>query len=107
MGIQVMLDQSVITPHWRIRGGGEGHVPPPGRQIHRRTRRGGGTPYNFSNGNFWAKKLVIFGHNHLIFGQAMENIFGQEISAPERNWSRTHMDKKGNNLNTIILFYCL
>ena len=35
-GIQVMLDQSVITHHWRIKGGGGGggHVPPPGRKIH-------------------------------------------------------------------------
>ena len=55
---------------------------------HRRTRRGGGgglpPPSNFSNSHFRAKKKnhVIFGQNHLIFGQAMEKIFGQLTSAP-------------------------
>ena len=43
---------------------------------------------------FGQKKQIIFWQNHLIFGQAMEKIFGQLISAPpppKRNWSRTPM----------------
>ena len=48
--------------------------------------RGGGgglqPPWIFSNSHFRAKKHVIFGQNHLIFGQAMEKIFGQLTSAP-------------------------
>ena len=31
---------------------------------------------------FGGKKQVKFGLNHLIYGEAMENIFGQENSAP-------------------------
>ena len=31
---------------------------------------------------------VIFGQIHLIFEQALDKIFGQETSAPERNLSR-------------------
>ena len=53
---------------------------------------GGGTRWasatlNFSNGHFWAKQQVIFAQNHLIFGQALEKIFGHETS--ERSWSHT------------------
>ena len=57
--------------------------------MHRRTRRGGGgglggcsPPWNLSNSHIRAKNQVIFGQNHLIFGQAMEEIFGQLTSAP-------------------------
>ena len=55
-------------------------------QTHRRMRRG-------------AKTHVIFGQNHLIFGQAMDKIFGQLTSAPLNEtgpvclWAEhTHMD---------------
>ena len=52
--------------------------------------RGGGggaggcsPPRIFKIGIFGQKKNhVIFGQNHLIFGQAMEKIFGQLTSAP-------------------------
>ena len=59
--------------------------------VHRRTRRGGGggsrgaatPPYIFfSDGHFGPENQVIFGQNHLIFGQVMERIFRQETSAP-------------------------
>ena len=49
--------------------------------------RGGGgagaaAPWNFSNSHIRVENQVIFGQNHLIFGQAMEKIFGQLTSAP-------------------------
>ena len=50
-----------------VRGGGGGGLQP---------------PWNFSNSHIRAKNQVIFGQNHLIFGQAMEEIFGQLTSAP-------------------------
>ena len=54
---------------------------------HRRTRRGGGgawglqPPRIFQISHFRAKKHVIFGQDHLVFGQALEKIFGQLTSA--------------------------
>ena len=47
-------------------GGGEGLQP----------------PIIFQIAIFGQKKQVVFGQNHLIFGQAMAKIFGQETSAP-------------------------
>ena len=49
-----------------------GSPPPGGLQA----------PLEFSNSHFCAKKHVIYGQNHLIFGQAMEKIFRQLTSAP-------------------------
>ena len=68
----------------RTEAGGLGLQPPP-------------PPWNFSNGHFRAKKKIhiIFGQNHLIFGQAMDEIFGQLNPSPppppKQNWSRTPM----------------
>ena len=68
---------NVFCMHWSIvdctvpvkRGGGGG---------------GGGCspPRNFQIAIFGQKNNVIFGQNHLIFGQAMDKIFGQLTSAP-------------------------
>ena len=67
------------------------HPPPVGRFAHRRTRWGAGggggglyPPLEFFKRPFSGKKTqhVIFGQNHLIFGQPMEKIFGQLTSAP-------------------------
>ena len=61
-------------------------------RIHRRTRRGGGgggarglpppPPRIFEMAIFGKTKKVIFGQKHLIFGQALEKIFGQKTSSP-------------------------
>ena len=50
-------------------GGARGLQPPP-------------PPIIFQIAIFGPKNQVIFGQNHLIFGQAMEKIFGQLTSAP-------------------------
>ena len=59
------------------------------RCAHRRTRGGGGgllqppPPRIVQNGNFRSKIHVIFGQNqNLLFGQALDKIFGQKTSAP-------------------------
>ena len=51
-----------------VRGGGGG--------------AGAAAPWNFSNSHIRVENQEIFGQNHLIFGQAMEKIFGQLTSAP-------------------------
>ena len=53
-------------PHIGVQGGGVQQPPLEG---------------NFSSGHF-REKQVIFVKNHLIFGQALEKIFGQETAAP-------------------------
>ena len=56
-------------------------------QYQRHTRRGLGAaapppPPNFSIGRFGAKKQVIVRQKKKIGGQALENMLGQETSAP-------------------------
>ena len=48
-------------------------------------------PRIFQNDNYQAKILVKFRQNHLIFGQSLDKIFGQETSAPPPNHKRTPM----------------
>ena len=66
--------------------------------VHKRRRQGGGgwgcNPLEFYKWPFSGKNTpqVIFRQNHLIFGQALEKIFGQETSGPPvQNWSSTPM----------------
>ena len=73
---------------------------------HRCTRRGGGgavAPLAFFKEPFSGKKKkkkknhLKFGQNHLMFWQAMENIWASDLSPPKGNWSRTPM--KSNLIN--------
>ena len=61
------------------------HLAHGARSAHTIGVRGGGgggfsPPRIFENFNFRAKIHIIFGQHHLIFGQALDKIFGQETS---------------------------
>ena len=77
---------------------------------HRRMRWGGGAraPLEVFKWPFQARKVIV-GQNHLIFGQALQKIFGQETLAPQtklvpiRLWQTMGETENGKSSHLHIL----